>query len=457
VLVELHNAVSYTSANRGLHYSPMKNGIVKHCFSAIAIGVALTACQPSCPDADLAFNRGQNAFIQGRYELARTYFSEDLQLNPGRSESLKQLGVAWLEGSNGVLSNALDTFDQYLAINPDDIRVKIRRVKSLQTAGEWSRLEKLDELLGDSLEELLVKAEVMTEQGNHNALAMTQKALTIDPDNTLGHEIAALIYQRGKSLQHAQQSISNGAFTIRPYYIATQAATRLQKRELATLAATQYEAVEILRRSDRHPNIPAKKLRTALTNFEVATPQAQDFPEFVAFKIGLLFKIGDRQAALEVFNASPWQQIFSQAQLLTMATAAVNAQAHAMAQQIYQHVSDTDSGKETVYLGLARIALQNSNYTLLEQHASAALNDQCWIAGHHYYLAQVDIHSQADDMAVAHLTKAVKLAPWRTDWRLLLVNLHLSLGQTAVANQVLDEAPTAEPAIEQFRRQHGLY
>ena len=439
----------------------MKHRIIQHCFSAITIAVTVVACQPSCPESDLAFYRGQNAFIQGRYELARAYYTEDLLQNPGRPESLKKLGIAWLLGINGVLSNALDAFDQYLITNPDDIEVKIRLLKSLQAAGEWPRLEKLDQLLGDSLEELLVKAEVLTEQGNHNALAMALKALALDPDNILGNEIVALIYQQqgdwGKSLQHAQQSISNGAFTIRPYYIATQAATRLQQPEQAKLAAAQYESVEILRRSDRHPNIPAEQLRTALVNFEAVAPKALTLPEFVAFKIGLLFKIGDRQAALQTFDSSPWQKIFSDSQLLIMATAAVNAQADDMARQIYQYVSDTDSGNETVYLGLARIALHNKDYTLLEQHANAALNDQCWIAGHHYYLAQVDIHSQADDMAAAHLTTAVKLAPWRTDWRLLLVNLHLSLGQTEIASQVLDQAPTAEPAIDQFRRQHGLY
>jgi len=439
----------------------MKHRIIQHCFLAITIAMTLLACQPSCPDTDLAFHRGQNAFIQGRYELARAYYAEDLLQNPGRAESLKKVGIAWLQGVNGVLSNSLDAFDQYLSTNPNDIQIKINQVKSLQRAGDWSRLENLDDLLGDSLEELLVKAEVLTAQGSPDALDMTLEILNIDPDNTLGHEIAALIYQQQgdleKSLHHAQQSIRLGSFTIRSYYIAAQAATRLKKTAQAKVAAAQYESIELLRRSDRHPNIPVQQLRTALMDFQVNAPEVQKSPGFLTYKINLLFKIGDRQAAIALFQANRWQQIFNQSQLLTMATAAVNAQAHVMARQIYQHVSQTDPRNETVLLGLARVALQNGDYVQLEKHATAALKDQCWIAGHHYYLAQVEIHSQTDDLAAEHLANAVTLAPWRTDWRLLLANLHLSLGQTAKARQVLVEAPTTEPAIDLFRRRQGLY
>lgn len=439
----------------------MQHRIIQHCFSAITITLTLVACQPACLDNDLAFHRGQNAFIQGRYDLAREYFAEDLLHNPGRPESLKKLGIAWLQGINGVLTNGIDNFDQYLATNPDDSAIKINRARTLLKVADWPRLQNLDAMLGDSLEERLVKADILAAQNKPDALAITLDIVAEDTDNARAHEVAASIYQQQgdweKALQHAQQSITLGSTVVRPYYIATQAATRLKKPELAQYTAAQYEAIDLLRRDDRHPNIPAGQLRKALNTFHADTPVLQQSAELLVYKINLLFKIGDWQAAVALFYSSPWEQTFSESQLLSMATGAVNAQAHAMARQIYAFVSRTQPDNETVHLGLARMALQEGEYNDLEQYANAALADQCWIAGHHYYLAQVDIHAQADQLAAEHLTQAVQLAPWRVDWRLLLANLHLSLGQTAKANQTLTDAPTDSPAIDQFRRQQGLY
>lgn len=439
----------------------MKHRIIQHSFLAITITLTLVACERSCPESDLAFHRGQNAFIQGRYELAREYFSEDLLHNPGRPESLKKLGIAWLQGINGVLTSGIDNFDQYLTINPNDSAIRINRAKTLLNVADWPRLQNLDAMLGDSLEERLVKAEVLAAQSKPDALTLTLDILTDAPNNTTAHEVAASLYQQQgeweKALQHAQQSIAFGSTVVRPYYIATQAATRLQKPEIAQRAAIQYEAIDMLRRVDRHPNISTEQLRNALNTFHASTPVSQYSPELLVYKINLLFKIGDRQEAVAMFYANPWQQIFNESQLLSMSTGAVNAQAHAMARQIYEYVSRTHPNNETVYLGLARMALQEGEYTDLEQYANAALADECWIAGHHYYLAQVDIHAQADQLATEHLAQAVQLAPWRVDWRLLLANMHLSLGQTVQANQTLADAPTTSPAIDQFRRQQGLY
>ena len=439
----------------------MSYRIIQYCFTAITIAVTLAACQPSCPDADLAFNRGQNAFIQGRYELARVYFSEDLLQNPGRPESLKKLGIAWLQGVNGVLSNSLENFDQYLAAYPDDAAIKISRAKTLLRVSDWSRLQSLDIMLGSSLDEQLVKADILAAQNRPDALELMLKILTDAPDNANAHEIAASIYQQqgdwGKALEHAQQSMALGSTVVRPYYIATQAATRLQNSELAQRMAIEYEAINMLRRVDRHPNISTEQLRDALNDFHANTPVSQYPSELLTYKINLLFKIGDRQPAEALFYANPWRQVFSESQLLTLATGAVNVQAHEMAKHIYEHVRRTNPNNETVRLGLARVALQEGDYSLLEQHASAALEEQCWIASHHYYLAQVDIYSEADELAVVHLTDALRMAPWRVDWRLLLANLHLSLGQIVKANQTLDEAPTASLVIDQFRRQQGLH
>ncbi len=426
--------------------------------------IMLSACERQCRDADLWFNRGQNALVQGRHDLAREYFARDLEQNPDRVESLRKLGFSWLDGGNGVLSTAITYLDQYIQLNPDDGPAQVKRARALIRAGDWKRLEQLDLASSADISLRLLAAEALIARADIEPSRILDDLLLdileTDPQHIRAHEQAAILYQQigdmQMALQYAERAAALGSMNPKTYYQISQSANRLKDADKARMAIAQFQALESITKRRSVTGYQPDQLNKTLAVLEQNPYGLASNAEFIATRIQLLFDSGDRNTAIQHYQEYVSNTSFTSPQHLSMAAAALRAGALDTALNSYREAASDPDTVETAELGKAHVALLQAKYADLDAISKAAIERHCWIARHHYYLSQAAMRRGDDERSRTALNDALHLSPWQTEWRILMANLLLSDGDIEEAKRLLDEAPVIDPALSRFRREQGL-
>lgn len=420
----------------------------------------LSACAPS--ESDLAYQRGLNAVAEQKFDWARRYFSEDLQSNPDRLASLRHLGIAWRSGTQQSLYQATQAFRRYLAQQPADAEIQLLLAWTLFLAGEWQEAQSWAKRLDHTLEACLFKAELYLDSNPQAAQTAITNAVQQDPHNakvhTLAARVALRIGDRQASLKHAQQAARLGSQHPKTYYVLARLWRQNGALERAQEALDTHQLLSKL----AHPPTAAG----LSTNEELQLVQALEkrlptIPYTLRQrKLRLLFEAGQTDHAIQELKRLLVHPETTVRARLNFASLAETGGRPSLAQRLYAEVlaeSPTeDLTDRHARSGLARLAYRSGDLETVQRLMTEGLGQEPHLARYHYLqgLAVLSLGNPAE--AKQHLSSAVRLAPWESEWRGELAEVYLAEGERERAVAILNDAPLVDPRLEHFKTRHGL-
>ena len=421
----------------------------------------MTACTDPKADRELAYQRGLNAMAEKRFDWARRYFAEDLELNPDRLASLKQLGLAWSAGmqeSQHNLTQAIQAFERYLVHQPRDTNAQLQLTRILFAAGEWSAAQRWAGRLADSPEAALLKTEIYLDSHPAIAQAAIAHALQNNVDQAELQIMAARVaFQEGAlqpALLHIQQAIRLGSVQPQTYYLLARLHRQLNAPTLAQDALELYQLLLQLTPAGRATRATAAERLSALHRLEdtlIPLPYALH-----KIKPQLLFETGQTAKALQVLEQLLSHPKIDTSTRLELAELAKKHNRLVRAQQLFSHVLEQQPNNRAARSGLARLAFQSGAFDTMQQLVDEGLRREPQLARYHYLHGLVALQTRRVTQAEQSFQTALRLTPWSVEWRLQLAEVYLSQGQFERLAELLKNAPEQDPRLEQFQRRHGL-
>ncbi len=440
---------------------------------------SIAACMLSCgppADPDLAFHRGANALDERRFELARTYFAEDLERHPERSESWRLGGRSWMSGSYQSATRAVEHWQHYLDLQPDDVEVAIQLTRALLLLGEWRQAQSWSTRLDDSARSQVLRAQVWLETDPAKATEAIAAARESAHDDPRFHAVAVEVYRRTgdqqQALAHARRAVELAPADPRGTYLLARLEQQLGNAEgAANLLATHQlltrltgaagtpepspvEALRLLRQLEARLGagdlgLRLKKLRllvaggerdqarAMLATFATVTPA--DLPPATRLELaGLAEKTGELDVARGLLEG------------------VLRRQPPADGGVSFAGDPDRDAREREALYGLALLARRRGDTSSARELLEESLERFPHTARSHHLLGRLELEAGRNEAAAERFERALELAPWNADCRIDLANLMLSEGRLGDADVLLSAAPGEDPAIDNYRRRHGL-
>ena len=433
-------------------------------FAVLAgsIAAALLSCGPRADreDPDLAFHRGLNALDERRFERARAHFTEDLEHHPERAESRRLAGLAWASGSYQSATRTVEHWRRYLELRPDDVEIQSRLTRMLLLLGEWQEAQAASERLGEDAGSRVLRARALLEIDP----ARAAEAIAAAPagDDPRLHATAAEIHLRAgdreQALLHATRAVELAPLDARSTYLLARLRRRAGDAEAAaellathqlltrltgTAGAAEPSPVEALRLvRELEPRIGEHGLRLEKLRRLVETgahdeartllPRLGDLPTATRLELaGLAERIGELDAARGLLE-------------------------DALERPAGERAGDRDAGEREALYGLALLARRQGDAGGARERVEAGLERFPHSARFHHLLGRLELEAGQVETAAGRFERALELAPWKSDCRIDLANLLLGESRSDEAAAVLDAAPGDDPAIDGYRRRHGL-
>ncbi|MBI3926318.1 MAG: tetratricopeptide repeat protein [Armatimonadetes bacterium] len=158
---------------------------------------------PAPPEREAVwlFGEGQKLHAEGRVLRAVDLYRNALNKDPGRLEYRPYLGLALDQA--GLPEEALEQYDLYLALEPQDARIRLNRAVALAHAGKleeaWKESERLTTLLPAQAALFNLRGVILLGQGDpQRALAELTTALSLEDAPEIRVNLAAAHLARGE-------------------------------------------------------------------------------------------------------------------------------------------------------------------------------------------------------------------------------------------------------------------
>ena len=233
-------------------------------FGSVVLGLWVTACktEPSVQvsersssedRAELNLFRGRNALSLERYDLARRYFSLDLETHPRRFESLHGLAMTWRRGPEGSLSQAIEAYERALDVERRP-QLLLELAESLLRYGEaeaaLEHLAALAELDPTVIGADVLQARALTDRDPDGARAAIERALERSPDlYEVQLQAAKIAERRGDlviALRHVQRARNIEPLAPAPAFLEAQLLRRTGDPAAAEHTLEVYEVLDAL-------------------------------------------------------------------------------------------------------------------------------------------------------------------------------------------------------------------
>ena len=437
--------------------------------------ILLAACAPKRPpeEADLALLRAENALAQGRHDWARIYFRNHYEAHPEHLDSLRQEALAWSSGYLQSLSTAVERFEAYLALQPDDVEIRRRLASTQLLLGDFEAAAETARTLPEGPEEDLLRAEALQETAPEEALRAVRASLEVRPWHARARTLAAELKEQ---LGNDDAALANTMEAVRLQPLLSGSYYQLARlwRRGGDLEATR-DALEAYRLASRissdgtmAPLPPEEALEETAKLEELfrrrfATPQdvAAPLPLPLARKrVELLFASGRRAeaaaAAREVLarRDGAGGPVMSVTERLELAVAADQAGQQRFAREIFEDLLREHPDNRGAIASLALLDLRSGDLAAAEARLEAGLAAHPDFARYHYLRGRVAVAEGDGDEADRHLSEAVHLAPWEWSWRETYADLLLARGEHDAFRRLVQEAPEETPAREAYERAH---
>jgi len=410
------------------------------------------AAAVGCSDkANVSFDlaRGRYAFEQGRWAWARVYLAGPAASGTDHPEAIRMLAVSWISGGGGSLGRGADLLEHYLDLRPDDQPTRIYLVKTLLRMGETGRaLTACDGLLDDP-ESLAVRARAMADTDPEGAVASASRALEQDPGQVDAHSIVTRLAEAtgdfDRAFRHARRVIELNPFDSKPYNRVIRLA---RYRGDPDLVAQSVEAMEIAGRliqsrdAGRLPLLEELRLVERLGGL-VGTESAA----FRKRHVELLINAGRADLGLEILARLQEDDGLTVVDALNFGRRLVDVGRLEEARRLYGYALDLDPGNHTAWSSVALCDLALGNAEVARTSMSEAVGSHPDAAGFHAALARIELQEEDTEGAIRHLERALDLAPWKGEWRVMLASILRSEGRLKTAERVAAGAPVL-PEIE---------
>ncbi len=422
---------------------------------AIACLLILSVCRPP-KQQDLNFQRGLNAMAQGRYDWARHYFIEDLRENPERPDSLRALGLAWVAGYEGSLSNGVAVFRQYMALRPDDDQIQIELAKALLRLGQKQEARFLAVAADDSLQSNQLLAEIELQDNSASALKYILRALEIDPDSYRSQLLAAKIYQAlaqyETALIHANLAAYADPFPKATFYILSQLHREMGEPEKAEKSLAVYELLD---------DLPENSMPNRLTLFEELALMnklkdllASDSPKFQMTMCRLLWETGQRDEAEHLLDLIESKIDLMPQHWLVFADLAAELGKTQLAIIYYERFAAENTDNGVSLLKRAELATRMGDLVEAKKLLKRGLEQYPNHAPFLYSLGTISLGQNQLEEAEMYLIEALEVAPWQTTYRITLADIYLSDGRLDAFEQLLRQSPSKDKQLENYKSLH---
>ncbi len=425
----------------------------------LAAALVLLSCGPG-GEADLAFHRGVNALEEGRGERARLHFAADLERHPERSESWLLSGHAWRSGRLQSPTRGIEHWRRYLELEPGDNEVALRITQALFLLGEWREAEAWCGRLDDSPGSQALRARVFLESDPPRAEQAVTAALAAVTDDARLHATAARVYRQlgdaERSLIHARRAVELDPLDLRTTYLLARLS---QRRGDAEAAAELLATHQLLVRLTGAGSVPEPAPTEALRLLREVEPRVHG--EAVSFrreKLRLLVETGQQREARSLLAGLAGEELPAAARLELAGRAEKLGDldaARVLLESVLEEEVAAGTEREALY-GLALLAYRVGDRPRARELAADAVERFPHTARFHHLLGRLELADGRDDEAGRSLERALELGPWKSDCRIDLANLWLSVGRSDDVEALLAAAPEADPAIAAYRRRHGL-
>lgn len=449
---------------------------------------------PGGPPAELALHRGLNALDEGRADQARIELATALEAEPGRPEVWRLAGDAWMTGTLRSPSQAIEAWGRYLEGRPgdpgkdlgDDFGVATRLAESLLLLGEWQQAETWCERLGDDPRAQRLRARVFLDIDPERAEAAIRAALAGLADNAPDteraetHALAARVYSElgedERALDHAEQAVGLDPLDLQSTYLLARVARRRGDPERTDALLATHQLLAQLTGAGSHPApSPTEGLRLVRELVPRVAAGA------VLFRLEWLRRLvanGQRDEALELLEGLAEEQTLPTATRLELVGLADRLgdldQARRWLEQVLaenEPMADAPLGdprlanhREALY-GLALLDHREGDFAAARTRSDEGLEHHPQSARFHHLAGRLELISAGaeagtgaggSERAAQSFSRALELAPWNTEYRLDLANLWLAEGRIDAVQELLAAAPEDDPALDVYRRRHGL-
>ena len=439
-----------------------------HVAVGLTLGLALS-CAPT-GDSDLSYHRAMNAAALGQNDWARHYFAQDLEQNPDRLESLRQMGIGWISGHEGSLTHGVEAFRSYLERDPDDAQVRLHLARSLY------RLRKLPEALealapltapaspatepdptkagAIAFDTALLSAQILMESEPSKALAAIEECLELQPDSYAARLQAAKIQQRlgrfDQAAEMAQQAIAADPIPAETYVLAANLHRRLGDQQAAAEALKKHELARRLPSPGRRAQLSPRQELQVLERLGAGID-----PVPAAFRQRLALA---QVATGQVDAAWPWIETLlndSEAQisrLTDLGQAVREAGQGGRSRQIFERVLELQPDHLGAHTQLIMIHIELRDLDQAQIFLEKALKLDPNHGPFHFAAGQMHLRAGREPEAEDAMRNAVNLVPWFAAYRTALIDMVLSRGDRQGALDLLADAPASDPLLEVYQR-----
>ncbi len=418
--------------------------------------LALASCTAPDEIADLDYHRGRNALAMSRWDWARFYFAADLERHPGRPESLRGLGIGWISGYRGSLSHAVEAFERYLEVAPDDAEIRLRLTRTLMRAGEGSRALGVLDGLEQTHEARLLAARIHLAEDPESALPHLGAALRTAPDDFETRHLAARVHARlgedEAAIAHARRAAEIDPASAELCYLTARILRRQGKLEESAAALDVYE---MLRQLPGPGAAIAPRAELALVR------RLEDRLPATSFALDkrlarLLLKTGRIDEAPDLLGRILSDPACDPDSVLLLAQTAHTQGRIAIARDLYQRVLDRDPSHQKALAQQALLAYESQDFATARRLLDRGLELDPQHAPLHFATGLLALAQGEDDRAVDALTTVVSLVPWLPRYRLTLADVLLTRGDRGAVERLLADVPAPDPEIEAYREKHAL-
>ncbi|MBZ0112532.1 MAG: hypothetical protein K8J08_08735 [Thermoanaerobaculia bacterium] len=426
----------------------------------------LTGCSPSEVSPELS--RGLNALDEQRFELARWHLERYLEINPTSDTARLEAARAWSSGPFQSTTHADDHRRNYLSRHPEAVTVRLDRATSFLGLGRNDEAFREVKGLPSSPEVLIIQALALEKSDAKAALARVELLLDESPDNASGLALGARLNQVSdpeRALHQAERAIARNPFDQVSTYIVARLRRAAGDTEGAQTAFAVHQELSDLEGTGSKPEpAPAEALEILE---RLATTIPTNSINYQLRLAELLVINGQPARARAILSSLPLHELSASRQLLvgrlagtigevSLSKAALEAVLERSLPATLSERLDLERLQRAAYAQSARIALSDLDspaaMRVLDQGLEMAPFSSPLLA----LRAELKLQSGHAEEAEDTFRRLMEVAPWRDVDRLKLADLLIGSGRFNEVGALLDQAPEASSALDQYRLEHSL-
>jgi tetratricopeptide (TPR) repeat protein len=362
---------------------------------------------------------------------------------------LRKLAVAWISGDGGSLTRGTALLEEYVAREPGDEEARRYLVSNLLRLAESDRARTWAEDLDQDPESLTLRALAIADQDPITSMEVAARALDGDVEQPDAHRLLARLTEAigdfDAAYLHAWRVIRLDPFDPKAYSVVIRLARYRCDEETAAKMVEGLEIAGRLVQSREAGQLPLlEELRLVDRLGELVGADSVPYRKRQA---KLLIAAGRIDRGMELVHQLEDDDRLSGGRLLPFARQLADLKRFNDARKLYRSVLEEAPDNATARSSAALCDLALGETESARVAMESALAERPEWAGFHAVMGRIELQIDRPQEAILSLERALELAPWEMEWRLLLADILRAEGHARRADRVLESAPQI-PVVE---------